>query len=83
MPEHDPACLTSLSKLLRQVGEPHGSEGRAQHALLLERERPASVQLQARLASGQGGVRVVSRFVVVVLHIQVGQLGVLDPANIE
>ena len=45
----------------------------------LKCQRVAAVQIHSRLASGKGRVGVVARLVVVVLHVQVGQLGVLDP----
>ena len=45
----------------------------------LKCQRVAAVQIHSRLASGKGRVRVVARLVVVVLHVQVGQLGVLNP----
>ena len=44
----------------------------------LKSERITAVQVHPGLPGGQGGVGVVPRLVVVVLHVQVGQLRVLD-----
>ena len=45
----------------------------------LKCQRVAAVQIHSRLPGGKGWVGVVARLVVVVLHVQVGQLGVLNP----
>ena len=45
----------------------------------LKCQRVAAVQIHSRLPGGKGRVGVVARLVVVVLHVQVGQLGVLNP----
>ena len=66
------------SELVGEVGETQGGEGSPQHAGLLDGER-VGVNVKAGVAGGQTGVGVVSALVIVVLHIQVGELGVLYP----
>ena len=72
-----PGQLTS-SELVGEVGKTQGSEGSAEHPGLLDGER-VGVNVHAGVAGGETGVGVVSALVIVVLHVQVGELGVLYP----
>ena len=73
--------LTRRAELVGKVGEAERGEGRAEHAgALLEGEGARAVDtVQAGVPGGQRGVGVVAGLVVVVLHVQVTQLGVLYP----
>ena len=73
-----PGQLPGSSELVGEVGKTQGSEGSPQHPGLLDVER-VGVNVKGGVAGGQAGVGVVSALVIVVLHVQVGELGVLYP----
>ena len=67
-------------ELVGKVGETEGGEGGAEHPRLLEGEGIGVAQgVHTGVPSGEAGVGVVTGLVIVVLDVQVTQLGVLDP----
>ena len=70
--------LTGSPELVGEVGKTQGGEGGPQHPRLLDGER-VGVNVETGVASREAGVGVVSALVIVVLHVQVGELGVLYP----
>ena len=70
--------LPGRSELVGEVGKTQGSEGGPEHSGLLDGES-VGVNVEAGVTGGEAGVGVVTALVIVVLHVQVGELGVLYP----